>query len=417
MLGAAALRITYHHLGFEVALGDPTKPNFSHPLSLQSILHISYYLSYLTMLPNPTKKQKPRRPRKPRLPVPTQPRPKYEGPRNSNLSKREVGSLRGLPFLSTCALDYAHTLVNPFNGKMGCLPSLYNIPSLRQRTWVKGELSTGTTSFGFIVVAPINMLINDISAVIYSNNNYAGNAIQNSSFPNTNANVSNSQFSNLAFSGLNGGLEGRLVGVGIRIRSSSTVFSRGGTVVALCENNHESLIGQTTANMNANQFARRFVIDEKWITVCYRPIDVIDYEFTNPSALGWPDPTVAGNSDINAFYMGMTINTAVPGQPFAFEVFGVTETNGRIVRGMTPTGSDLTGLAAVAAVTSSLKPFNVPCEVEEASLIDKVATYITNGISHTTTAVRAAGRIAGAANNFAKFMAPTPDAMDMMLLN
>jgi hypothetical protein len=253
-------------------------------------------------------------------------------------------------YLSGCARDYARTLVNPFSGPLACIPSFPVLMTRKMRTWARGSFSTGTNSQGWIAADPKYGAINNSATVYYSTAGMAPVAVDMAAVGVGTAN-SNSDYA-LGTVGPAANLY-KVVGYGLRFRYTGTSLNQGGTIVALCDPNHNSLQGRSYANFQAELMSKQFPFGREWINVLYKP--VTDLELTSQSTF----PANTGAATDLCFYMGAYINSAVAAQPFEFEVYGVYEWEGATIRGQTPSHADPVGFAAIQ-VASLNSPTTVP---------------------------------------------------------
>jgi len=302
------------------------------------------------------------------------------------------------PALSDCASDYARCLANPFTGPIACVPTFPALMTQRMKCYAKGVLSTGTNSFGYIVVDPAQLVANNFSAIVTSTAAtavavVATNAVQD---PNAAFFATNSEYASTAFGSTPATAKYRIVGAGVRIRYIGTQLNLGGYLIGLHEPDHNNLNNQTIANLDAQLESRRLVPDREWATVLYKPIETLDLEFQDSF------PGNASASADGAYYMGFAITSAVAGQPFEWEYYGVYEMEGRNLRRKTPSHKDPVGFSAVHTIASTsqeLYPTKRKDQEREHGFLSRALDYLGSGISHASKwieGVGTAGRVASA---------------------
>lgn len=233
-----------------------------------------------------------------------------------------------------CGRNYMHALTDPFSlHEEVCIPDLYAIPSKKVRAVHKFNMSSGTTGFGFIALCQQCKSNND--SVLYSSTSlYAGgNAIPSVGQPNTAAySASKLPYAASVFEGqgnTNPGIQGRVVGVSMRVRYVGPLLARGGQLVALRHPDNETLVGKTYDEIKGYETAKTFPISTEWTYLTYRPVKPKEYEFS-------PDPATASDAANfkweAAFLMyGTTTSSGIPGPaPFEFELVQHIEYIGRV---------------------------------------------------------------------------------------
>jgi hypothetical protein len=219
-----------------------------------------------------------------------------------------------------CVTHYFDALVNPFDTPAGaCLPcDLLPLPSQKAVGYSKGTMSTGTTGFGFITLAPA--IVNDTAACTFTGPTSVGTAGAPFS---TYTNLSTSNFPNLPYTGapiLAKTLKGRAVAYGIRIRCTASAMSRGGTYVTGEAEQHTGIAEFSYTSLSSNNRGRRHAIPVPW-----------DAEAWESSVVS-SGPCVLDELQYNYSYYGYTpalipdaliiaISSAVPAMTFDFEAY------------------------------------------------------------------------------------------------
>jgi hypothetical protein len=306
----------------------------------------------------------------------------------------------GGPRLSQCATDYARCLVNPFTGPLACVPNFPALKSRKFRVWAKGTLSTGSAGIGFLWQDPQLGINNDVDSVLYTTNTFPGNSFTVAGGGEVIGAATNSDYTSSQISA--SGITYRVVSSGIRVRYISTELNRGGQIVALSDTNHNSLIGRTIQDLDAEINSKRFPVNREWTTVTMRPVRDGDDEFgTNPAGA----PTDASQI---AWYQGIMIQSPGVDVDYEWESYTVYEAQGANVRGMTPSHVDPNGYASVNAMTNFTKHLDPhqkkPAEVEKSAVDDTLkilgTTMSIAGPLATGTVDLLSGNIPGAVMNY-----------------
>lgn len=246
------------------------------------------------------------------------------------------------------------SLANPFTAPLACLPTVPSIDSERVRVFVRGTMRIGTAGVGYVMANPFRMSYNnglqdvggDSRPVFYSNELFTGvvPAIATGAVPVPGALAANGN-SPYTFAQFGAGTnlnQFRLVSAGIRIAYTSAEVNRGGVVYGLMQPNHETFVGQTSANLGAyDGTAILGVPNRDWATVLYRPVDPddVDWVYTSTAPV------------IQAPFMGFLIESAA-GNAFQFEVFATLEVSGSLARHKQPAEADAVGYSAVSSLAS-----------------------------------------------------------------
>lgn len=283
--------------------------------------------------------------------------------------------------MSSCAQNYARSLANPFTGpENACVPNYPALQSLKQRSWSKGVVSTGTLGIGFVWFDPRVGAVNDLNCVFYTDNTFAGTAFSvpptvGVGFSKSNSGLVSTQF------GPQATLAYRVVSAGVRARWTGTELNRGGQMICLQNPNHASLLGLAPVNLDlVQQTVRLPVKDDQWTNTLFFPLDSDDLNFRKT----FPNTATAADSD--SYYIGIMFvaPSGGTGGTFEWEVYFNHELTGYNVRGQTPSHNDPSGFAAVNAVTNftnHLLPSNVPSARKAEEFLGAAATYLEQGLS------------------------------------
>lgn len=295
------------------------------------------------------------------------------------INKRRKAPIRqrsqGMVRLSPCARAYAHTLMNPFEGPMGCVPSTPALLSRKVRVFARTTMTTGTNQFGFVCADPRSSTANGNVCLKVTTATYAGTTFDLATTPPTGVTdvVSNSDYATL---GGTTGITVRPVGSGIRMRYAGTELNRGGIVVGLQDPNHNSLQGRTQANLESDINSKRFTVSRNWVTVLYKPAYQADTDFGNIVA------NTGAAADL-CFFMGLCCTApATAAAVFDVEFFTVFEAQGAAVRGTTISEVDETGFGAVQTAllrSNHLLPHEGPPKVD--GFLADVGDVVAKGTS------------------------------------
>jgi len=225
-----------------------------------------------------------------------------------------------------------------------CVPcDLFPLPSQKIRAFTRGSFALGTTGCGFIMAAPTSAnnapcLAFTQAASVFSTNDGVTSAVPGGAtqflagLPYTIAQVSPT-----------GGVQARVVSLGLRIRYAGAEGTRSGTIVAYEDQDHNGLgIGSITTNYNSIQLNSSAMVsrpsgDGSWdAVVCSSgPCTPVELEFASPGA--YPH---AGSQTLNAAsYLLIMVNGGI-GDRYDFECFEHIEYIGTNVAAKTPSHAD-----------------------------------------------------------------------------
>jgi hypothetical protein len=281
------------------------------------------------------------------------------------------------PNISQCALDYIHTMVNPIDGPMGCVPGNLSMTSQKLRVCGRGQFFSGTSKMGFLICDPFSSVANDAFSIVGTLGGYTGTTIVNSSAANTFTAGCNSPYTKAQFADTSIGNESRVVGACVRIRYSGTVFDKGGTATLLHSPDGYSLIGSTVPQLGNEPQAEKIRLTDDWTTVWYYPTGIRDYEFY-PTV--FPDTATMSNGTYG-FPMTIAVNTASESMPFDYEFWIVHEVIGRNVQGKTRSHADPNGLASAMTIMTAKRPAVGSIDKHERNVIDRFFEYVNSGIT------------------------------------
>jgi len=224
-------------------------------------------------------------------------------------------------------------------------------PSLKTHCFARGSLSIGTSSVGFISLAPWQGCSNTQTCGFFTGPNFAGNSFTNVAAAlsviayNTNSPYASTDIGAAPLA------QYRLISACLRVRYTGTELTMGGTVHALHHPEQESLNGVTIAGLDLYRQTSRFPVSREWVTVNYCPSQNAITYFEDPN------PATAFT------FMGIMVD-GTAGNTFDWEMYGNYEFVGRNIRGQTPSHNDSVALAT-AQSTMSHPPFGVTNEPPE----------------------------------------------------
>lgn len=264
---------------------------------------------------------------------------------------------------------YIHSLCEPDVYRNVGLPATAGsiVTSLKQHAFAKGSMTIGTAGYGFVVLSPGLMAVNDKNSVLFSDAAYGGNSIGVVG-PGVFGAASNSMFVT-ADIGPGDLAAWRVVSAGLKIRYNGSQLNLGGTAHSLQHPQHEDLFAYTTPDLDAYVQSKRSVVDRVWTSVLYCPTQA-GY-VTNLTAQQY----------VGAF-MGILVQS-IPGNTFDWEACLNFEVSGSHVRGQTYAVNDPVGFGAAAAAMAteggtyhgnSGKPVHK-------SVMEKIKDYLVAGMT------------------------------------
>lgn len=281
---------------------------------------------------------------------------------------------------SACAIDYFHSVANPFEGAIGCVPS--ELPSMSRKTRFicRGTGKTNTVGIGWIAADPLNALVNDLTlpCVVTSSGNGSDTTFNFTTPANISLGRSNSEFTASQFGPGAPDAQGRIVGAALRVTYNGTMLNSGGTIHAIVDPNHDCLANRDFNSIDAELATRWFPFtSDNSVILHYSPktpeeLDYVAPAFYAVSAIG---------VNIGRFYMGAMIQSAANSQPFEYEFYVTAEVQGRNVNGKTPTSSDPVALAAATTVMSNIYPSTSSPTTIESNLVNNAVNFVKSGVS------------------------------------
>jgi hypothetical protein len=289
-------------------------------------------------------------------------------------------------------------LEDPFGLKKSptaaCIPDLHAVPSKKTGALHRGNFSTGTAGYGFVLLK-VHQKTNDVpvaseGAVTFSEAAWGGAA--GSFLPTPSATpatglssiglpklpYSNAEFA--ATAGV-GGIQGRVVGAGLRIRYIGPELARGGQINAVRHPENNSLVGLTLAEIKTFTTSKSYPVDREWTYINYQPTEPDEYKYSSQAT------TSNGIAQWNMGFVitGTTTSTGTPGSaPFEFEVVQFIEYIGRI-NNITTTHVDVQAMSMIRNATEMHPSTRSPTARVLKSLTKIGADHMINGSANANT--------------------------------
>lgn len=255
-------------------------------------------------------------------------------------------ALHALSEMPTCATHYLQALEDPFGlfvgGKDACIPDLHAVPSKKVHARTRGTMHTGLNGYGYIIAQSQrrdnDAAVESAGPIVYSLQNWggaAGSAIPTPTITPT-VGLTSSALTKLPYASTvfaavagTGGVQARVVGVGLRIRFIGPELARGGQLMAIRHPNSNTLHGLTQAELLSFENTKVYPVSREWTYVNYNPVRPNQYRYAGTSVVDNPgDPQ---EWDLGFLITGTTTSTGTPGPaPFEWEHVTFLEFVGRI---------------------------------------------------------------------------------------
>lgn len=201
--------------------------------------------------------------------------------KNKRSNKRNHASRPSCINITGVGSHYCHLLCDPFRAVSTGVPSFPTFESQVLRCFVRGTATSSSTSdMGFVTVDPYGFLANDsTSSVRASTSAYTGTTIADvatgvvgtsSNSPYNSTQIVNDEL-----------MHYRVVAAGLRVRYIGTKLNAGGRAVAWTDLDHTSQIGKNYSDLTANDRCRVEILDGKWHSTTWNPIDASELEYVN----------------------------------------------------------------------------------------------------------------------------------------
>lgn len=220
--------------------------------------------------------------------------------------------------------------------------------SLKQKVFIRGSFSTGTTGYGVISFNPIAIMANDLSPMTYTVATSTGGSgtILNSFTALSNGSNSNSLFATSAFTASPNGLLWKLTGAALYVKYADTELNRGGDMVLIEQPNHQTLGLVSYVSALNNDFVKRVSMGTDWVRVCYTPNGPNETSYSSGSP---------GSSAFFKDFLGVFVNSAGSARSFDFEAFAWFEVVGQAARGASISMDDPIGYHAVLGAANQFQ--------------------------------------------------------------
>jgi len=250
-----------------------------------------------------------------------------EAPRSNRRPSRRNkanGRARSMGDDERCGLEYATSLVNPFDFSLNpCIPKMPSIPSRKLCTYVSGLGHTsGTTSYGGVTA--YMTASNDTTCLAATDVAFTGSSLPAWSSVGASSILQNSPYAAADFSAT--GVQVRLVSAGLKVRFVGTKLNQGGVCFPFLEPDLGDVTGFTANDITSfDQYFQGIDFNTDWVTITYSPRHPADFDFAAaPQPLTGQHPC-----------MGILVQSATPNQPFEYVWTAHWEVIGRNARGKT----------------------------------------------------------------------------------
>lgn len=248
---------------------------------------------------------------------------------------------RGQPGLSLSdpTLRYIAALYDPRQCYEAASVPVQSQYSQKSRIFVRGQLSTGTTGYGFITAKP--NAANDNGSVTYTGpTSVMTSATLLSAATLTTTADNNSSYASAAITGASNTLTTRIVAAGLYVRYAGTELNRGGDILLFEEPNHLNAQSYSFNSMLGQDATKRIPVTSEWVHVSFTPNTVAEATFVG-SQYG------PFNSNSNCLAIALASATA-SAQPFDFEYYQHVEYVGSTARSSTVSFDDVVGHSLVS---------------------------------------------------------------------
>jgi len=265
------------------------------------------------------------------------------GGSNNNARKRNVRPTK-IGF-SDCAISYAQALIDPWSVvNPPCVPDELTLPSWKFGARSRGNFSTGTTGYGYIIANPY-AVTNNTPMVSSTNMNFATTVFGAVGETNTVFGYNDSPMVQNDFAaGFN---SYRLVGSGLAVRYVGNEMARGGQMILYRQMNNISIPNNTNpTEMLQNKETTTVPVDRDWHYVTWKPADGNDISYSNGVFIYYP--------------LVVFISAAGASQGFEFDTVSWFEVTGTAIPNLTPSEYDPLGLAVIKSAIAVPQPPDAP---------------------------------------------------------
>jgi hypothetical protein len=146
--------------------------------------------------------------------------------------------------------------------------------------------------------------------------------------------------------GVGGSLQGRVVGMGLRVRYVGPTITQSGTLVAFREPNNESLAGRSLTDIKNALTAKPYPVSRDWTYINYRPVSPSEYQYSHYSQ--GPHGSSTNLYQMGIFVFGTSDQSGAPGPAnFDCEIVCHVEYTGAPVGNLTKTHSDIQAVSLI----------------------------------------------------------------------
>jgi len=275
--------------------------------------------------------------------------------------------------LSKCALLYAKALTNPFGQfeDLPCVPVAPPVPTYRFRAINRTVFVVPANGTGFVCVtlSPSN----SANTIFTSTSSYAGSV-----FAKTGVGVGAAPRANLPF-GIFDGIQGRIVGFGLRIRCIAQALYVGGAAYGVQSAEAEDLTTWTQTQVVTDPRTIQVPIalqdQSEWQTLIYRPNDELDLDMKGEDVAFPSVPTIGW------LVIGTTVNLQYQVEIVEFwEFMGQSASTGAKPPELTNSHADPVGLSRVLEGTQT-----APLSGKMDDWIAHTADSIVEAMAHSDT--------------------------------
>ena len=147
--------------------------------------------------------------------------------------------------MSHCTIHYAQALTHAFSLRTPtCIPDQFSMPSKKVRCLTKGTFSSGSAGNGYILLNP-HTKVNNANVAVATNSSYAG-TISTAVSSTTGSAIDGIWPTKLPYGSSSfskTGVQGRVVGIALRIRYTGPDLYKAGRIIALSHPDNNTLVG------------------------------------------------------------------------------------------------------------------------------------------------------------------------------
>jgi len=288
----------------------------------------------------------------------------------------------------SCAVHYLQALENPFTLEHpACIPDLHSVPSKKVRAIARSTFAVGINGDGCAVLCPHTKVNSGVSYITTTSAFPSSGGATVVPVPNgvgiTNNLIAKLPYDSSAFAVItSGGIEGRVVGSGIRIRYTGREIDRSGQIVAFRDPDNENVAAiKTFQQLRDLESSQTFDVSRDWTYCHYKPCRPDEYEYSRNGESSGVEPIPGGISC--RLSMGFVIIGATPLSGFECEVVTFVEYVGNIDN-VSHTHSDITSMSLIRNAT----PMPVGTQNPHLTLLKSVHKIGKSIVKHASPMVR-----------------------------